>query len=383
MIATNKYGIGIPISSSYNNATFSYDYIDYTKNPINISGDAGIKKNTQELMQQATFTGWNFITIWGINEGTSYPYLKLLGSPITITATNIRENSIALLWTSVNDALEYDLEVDGEMLNNSSNTTYIHSGLLPGTEHTYRVRSRNALETSPWSNLLTVVTLFPGQIFVTLDVTPTTITASWNGVPRALSYEIEVDGSIINNGLETTYIHNLSTLNAQHTYRVRAKTDKAASPWSATAHAINWSVTDPGICIAETNWVNDIDQNVEVVVKANNISDIYTSYLILQFDPLALKPDTQSITNLAWPSEPDAYIKYAVYWETGKVKILISRTGETLGSNGQFDIVKLTFKVKTEAPTQLSPELVKFVDSLGVYRNDTTVQPLSIRIFRD
>ncbi len=34
-----------------------------------------IGKTTAEMMQQATFTGWDFTNTWGIDESTSYPYL--------------------------------------------------------------------------------------------------------------------------------------------------------------------------------------------------------------------------------------------------------------------------------------------------------------------
>ncbi len=36
----------------------------------------GTGKTTDEMRQQATFTGWDFGTIWRINEGSSYPYFR-------------------------------------------------------------------------------------------------------------------------------------------------------------------------------------------------------------------------------------------------------------------------------------------------------------------
>lgn len=36
---------------------------------------AGTGKTTSEMQQQATFTNWDFSTIWGIDEGDSHPYL--------------------------------------------------------------------------------------------------------------------------------------------------------------------------------------------------------------------------------------------------------------------------------------------------------------------
>lgn len=44
-------------------------------------------KTTTEMKAQATFAGWEFSSMWGINEGTTYPYLKLVqGTYLTATS---------------------------------------------------------------------------------------------------------------------------------------------------------------------------------------------------------------------------------------------------------------------------------------------------------
>jgi len=45
------------------------------------TSDGGEGKTTSEMEQQATFIDWDFTTIWGINEGISYPYLLWQGGP--------------------------------------------------------------------------------------------------------------------------------------------------------------------------------------------------------------------------------------------------------------------------------------------------------------
>jgi acetyltransferase-like isoleucine patch superfamily enzyme len=40
------------------------------------TSDGGTGKTTAEMKQQATFVGWDFGNIWGINEGVGYPYLR-------------------------------------------------------------------------------------------------------------------------------------------------------------------------------------------------------------------------------------------------------------------------------------------------------------------
>jgi len=43
------------------------------------SSDGGTGKTTAQMKQQATYLGWDFVNVWAINEGVSYPYLRVLG----------------------------------------------------------------------------------------------------------------------------------------------------------------------------------------------------------------------------------------------------------------------------------------------------------------
>jgi hypothetical protein len=45
-------------------------------NNLKASKIQGIPKTTAEMMQQATFEGWDFDNIWTIDEGRSYPSLR-------------------------------------------------------------------------------------------------------------------------------------------------------------------------------------------------------------------------------------------------------------------------------------------------------------------
>lgn len=52
-----------------------YSYYDKNTTGQNDTGK-GIPKTTSEMMQQSTFETWNFTTIWSIDEGAGYPYLR-------------------------------------------------------------------------------------------------------------------------------------------------------------------------------------------------------------------------------------------------------------------------------------------------------------------
>ncbi len=41
-----------------------------------VTSDGGIGKTTVEMKKQATFSGWDFTTIWSIKEDVTYPYLR-------------------------------------------------------------------------------------------------------------------------------------------------------------------------------------------------------------------------------------------------------------------------------------------------------------------
>ena len=54
------------------------------------SEGGGTGRTTAQMKQAATFTGWDFTNVWGIVEGLSYPYLRVLasgGNSFTLTVT--------------------------------------------------------------------------------------------------------------------------------------------------------------------------------------------------------------------------------------------------------------------------------------------------------
>jgi hypothetical protein len=68
-------------------------------------------------------------------------------------------NQITLNWTAIAGATEYEVEVDGTVVSNGTDTTYVHTGLTPSTTHTYTVRAKSIDNLSIWSVKLTKSTL--------------------------------------------------------------------------------------------------------------------------------------------------------------------------------------------------------------------------------
>ncbi|WNS43263.1 fibronectin type III domain-containing protein [Paenibacillus sp. MMS20-IR301] len=164
----------------------------------------------------------------------------IVAAPGNLSGT-AADQSIALQWDAVSGAIAYDVEADGTQIENITETSYSHNGLEPNSIHEYRVRAHNENGISDWSSKITVYTTpgIPRNLSATVE--GSAIRVTWDTVKGASGYDIEVDGSIIDNGTDTEYNHTELSLNSEHTYRVRAKNQQAAGEWTSlivyTTHA--------------------------------------------------------------------------------------------------------------------------------------------------
>ena len=110
-------------------------------------------------MNSSTFTGWNFANTWDIEEGTTYPFLKIVEAPKGLRVNGLDYESISLTWDAAEGAVSYQIEVDHQVLSNELGLTYIHQNLISGTLHHYRIRAVENGRTSRWSDKLSEITL--------------------------------------------------------------------------------------------------------------------------------------------------------------------------------------------------------------------------------
>lgn len=164
-----------------------------------------------------------------------------VGIPKNIVSTST-ENTITLMWDPVSFADSYDVEADGVIVENVPGTIFTHNDLTPGTLHTYRIRANSGTVQGEWSQVVTETTKLGKPVIVSLDPTETTIIVSWDPVPGATGYDIEVDGTIINNGDNTTFAHNDLLSGTKHRYRVRAKSSVVTGQWSTLEE--KWTLPD-------------------------------------------------------------------------------------------------------------------------------------------
>ncbi len=163
-------------------------------------------------------------------------------APQNITAEESK-TEIRISWDPVERAGAYHIKADGEIIDNGSNTSYVHTGLLPGTTHTYSVRGVNEGGSGEWSEELSVETIpnppdTPANIKA--EPTRTNVTVTWPSCERAEGYEISADGDIRDAGAELSFLHDGLPANSSHTYRVRAWNRGGKSEWSDPVEITTW-----------------------------------------------------------------------------------------------------------------------------------------------
>ncbi|SFF40326.1 hypothetical protein SAMN04487969_13428 [Paenibacillus algorifonticola] len=161
---------------------------------------------------------------------------ETLASPPAVLTPEASQRYLRISWPTTGGTVTYEIEVDGAVINNGASNTYLHSSLTPNTRHTYRVRVKNGSGAGSWSPQLVAFTLpDPPTAPLEIQVAPSQKeqTITWGIVARADSYDIEVDGVVIEAGSVLRYVHAGLEPETQHTYRIRAKNTGGISEWSA------------------------------------------------------------------------------------------------------------------------------------------------------
>ncbi|MGO4548213.1 glycoside hydrolase family 44 protein [Paenibacillus sp. 2TAB23] len=70
---------------------------------------------------------------------------------------------VTVTWDAAEHAISYDIEIDGTLVNDAGTASYVHKGLQPDSEHTYKVRGKNGSIVGPWSGLVKAKVLPAGN----------------------------------------------------------------------------------------------------------------------------------------------------------------------------------------------------------------------------
>lgn len=192
--------------------------------------------------------------LWGIysNNDNEAP-----SAPTNLTATNITTKSIDLSWNAATDNVEvtsYDIYVNNELANNTTNTTFSYTNLAPNTSYEFKVLAKDiANNTSEFSNVITSSTLedvtpptVPENITIANETTNSFI-VSWQASSddtQVSKYEIYLNGSLNSETSETSTI--IINLESSTTYQIQiaavdivGNTSEQSNPISATTNGDN------------------------------------------------------------------------------------------------------------------------------------------------
>lgn len=375
--------VGGVTGSNYEGANNSCYFDSINSNIIKPIDQA---RTTDELMNEQTYTNWDFESIWRIDEGANYPQFIKLDAPKSLETWMLTSTSISIKWDEVENATGYELEVDRNVVINLGNvTSYIHKNIIPGTQHRYRIRAINDNEASNWSSKIVETTLLdtPENIIGEF-VAGTGINISWDSVEHANGYKIEINGEEIVIDDTSYFIQDYSD-NNQYIYRVKAINDITDSTWTEKQSLITWDINKTGICLALESQKTHLgsDEIVSLILKGNNITDLYTIQLNLTYDPTKLVFTQDQIQDLLFLETEEPYYYIDFNGTEGKIRIMLSITGDNSGLNGNFDILRIEGDMIQDVLTQVDIHEIKLVDSDARYINITEPQYTNIWILSE
>ncbi len=190
------------------------------------------------------------------------------------------QETVGIYWKAVIGAEYYEVLIDEGTTVKVEEPFYLHEGVTPETEYIYRVRAVNRGGASVYSQQEKVVT-YPYPPSKPMDIqiakTNTSITLSYNIDSKAETYEIEVDGTIIDNALDPGYTHEKLGPLTTHKYRIRGVNKGGKGEWSD----IIIVQTNPNVPIAPTSLFGTATEE-SVSVLYNKVE--YAEYYEIEID---------------------------------------------------------------------------------------------------
>lgn len=218
----------------------------------------------------------------------------LVGIPTNLDTTPL-SHQIRIAWDEVKGASHYDIEINDEVVATVMECYHNQTGLSPNSTYRIRIRAKNELGNGEWSDYLESITSPDIPMDLSASETTAEIVLSWNTVEGAISYELEVDGTVINDITGTNYVHSGLRPNTRHTYRIRSKNEYAASEWSECLTRL----TTPEVAVPTRK-----DVIFNFVIVAPQKAGISERTIIVTFNPeelevfdlcaLTPKPETET-----------------------------------------------------------------------------------------
>ena len=166
------------------------------------------------------------------NDGESLPSSPVTGQPFEPmpqdTPTGLQINNgngqVILSWQSVPDAASYKVYRDGDLLINTTSTSYTDTNVINGQTYTYTITAVNNDGESPPSAPIT------GEPFANVPASPSVtvtngnqeVALQWQPVPNATSYNVYRDGILIDSTTSTSFTQTDLTNGQTYTYTITA-----------------------------------------------------------------------------------------------------------------------------------------------------------------
>jgi hypothetical protein len=253
---------------------------------INLSGGTLSYNTLAEL--QAAYPNGIAKPVWIVEDKSWYYWNGAIIEPTPDTtppanvtglnATSVTQTSMTIGWTSVNDAVNYQVFKDGVLVSTVSTAFYLASGLTAGTSYSWVIKSKDAAgNTSSGSNAFVQATLAE-NVTPPTDTTPPTVTASVQGGTYTSAQSV-----ILSTEAGATIYYTTDGTNP--TYPVSGSTQTYSS-----AIAINSTTTLKYIGRDAAGNVSTVQSQAYTI----NIAD--TTVPVLTITPAATFSTTQTVT---------------------------------------------------------------------------------------
>lgn len=211
------------------------------------------------FFQSPVFHGGFIFHSIGVFAEETPPDTEAPSSPDNFACTDVTATTVDISWDASTDnvgVFGYEVYSGETLLDTVTGLNYTVAGLSPSTTYSITIKAKDAANNiSDASSPLTVTTLLSTPNPLAQSVTDKVVSLSWESVQCAEGYDIEVDGTSIDNGSYTTYTHNNLTQGTTHTYRVKARNTANNSEWSNLLSVTTFANVNVGGTIsANTTW---------------------------------------------------------------------------------------------------------------------------------
>lgn len=225
--------------------------------------------------------------VYGVETEWSEPIYVSIEQPLpttpafNTTESKVGEDEIYMVWDITGFDVNYELEVDGLIVDMKYNRKFSHQGLNPNTTHAYRVRAYGDSGYSPWSDYFYATTKITAPAIPESIVSKTdndSVIIQWDYDPNIVRYTIEFNG-ITFNGIESNYFE-MSNLEPETTYNYKIKSVNALgeSLYSGVYEATTLLLDTPIVLVDEDTYfitwqavegAEDYDVKINGTIVAN------------------------------------------------------------------------------------------------------------------